>query len=151
MPRSTESHEPIRTRPAFPAFGPARLPRGPSNNGSRSRFCMTLCMTSFRGRSTKRCGPTASTRATPPTSGTSKSSRSHYPNDYPIGELANSDVSYTVTVKGIKRRVLPDLDDEFAKDLGEFETLDALRTQVRSDLEHEAQHAAERAVRSGLM
>ena len=53
-----------------------------------------------------------------------------------------------MTVKGIKRRVLPELDDEFAKDLGEFETLDALRARVREDLEHEARHAAEREVRA---
>src|SRR5262249_48374817 len=53
----------------------------------------------------------------------------HYPADYPIGELANTDVSYTVVVKGIKRRVLPELDDEFAKDRGEFETLDALQAR----------------------
>ena len=59
--------------------------------------------------------------------------------------------TYTVTVKSIKRRVLPELDDEFAKDLGEFETLDALRARVREDLEHEARHAAEREVASDLM
>jgi trigger factor len=75
----------------------------------------------------------------------------HYPADYPIGELANTDVSYTVTVKGLKRRVLPELDDEFAKDLGEFDTLDALTTRVREDLEHEAKHAAEREDRAELM
>ena len=80
-----------------------------------------------------------------------KSFTIHYPADYPIGELANTDVSYTVTVKAIKRRVLPELDDEFAKDLGEFETLEALRARVREDLEHEARHAAERAVRGDLM
>jgi trigger factor len=56
-----------------------------------------------------------------------------------------------VTVKGIKRRVLPDLDDEFAKDLGDFETLEALKTRVREDLEHEAKHAADRDVRAELM
>jgi len=75
----------------------------------------------------------------------------HYPSDYPIGELAGTEVSYTVTVKVIKRRVLPELDDEFAKDLGEFENLDALRTRVREDLEHEARHAAERELRSEMM
>jgi trigger factor len=75
----------------------------------------------------------------------------HYPSDYPIGELAGTDVSYTVTVKAIKRRVLPELDDEFAKDLGEFENLDALRARVREDLEHEARHAAERELRSDMM
>ena len=75
----------------------------------------------------------------------------HYPADYAIGDLANADVEYTVNVKGLKRRVLPELDDEFAKDLGEFETLDALRTRVREDLEHEARHAADREVRGELM
>ena len=74
-----------------------------------------------------------------------------YPQDYPIGELAGAEVSYTVTVMGIKRRVLPELDDEFAKDLGEFDTLDALRARVREDLEHEARHAAARDVRSQVM
>ena len=83
--------------------------------------------------------------------GATKSFTIHYPPDYPIGEMANTEVSYTVTIKGIKRRVLPELDDEFAKDLGEFETLDALKTRVREDLEHDARHAAERDVRSELM
>src|SRR6185436_13327727 len=75
----------------------------------------------------------------------------HYPADYTITELANTDVSYAVTVKDIKRRVLPELDDEFAKDLGSFETLDALKTRVREDLEHEARHAADREIRGALM
>jgi trigger factor len=83
--------------------------------------------------------------------GATKAFTIHYPADYPIGELANADVSYTVTVKGLKRRVLPELDDEFAKDLGEFDTLDALKTRVREDLEHEATHAAEREDRAELM
>ena len=48
-------------------------------------------------------------------------------------------------------RVLPELDDEFAKDLGEFENLEALRTRVRADLEHEASHQAERDLRGALL
>jgi len=83
--------------------------------------------------------------------GATKEFTIHYPADYPIGELANTDVSYRVTVKGLKRRVLPELDDEFAKDLGEFDTLDALKARVREDLEHEAKHAAEREDRAELM
>jgi trigger factor len=85
------------------------------------------------------------------TIGETRSFTIHYPSDYPIGELANTDVSYTVTLKGLKRRVLPDLDDEFAKDLGDFDTLDALRRRVREDLEHEARQAAERDLRTELM
>ena len=80
--------------------------------------------------------------------GATKTFPIHYPADYTIAELADTDVDYTVTVKALKRRVLPELDDEFAKDLGEFETLDALRARVREDLEHEARHAAERDVRA---
>jgi trigger factor len=75
----------------------------------------------------------------------------HYPPDYAIAELADTDVTYTVTVKALKRRVLPELDDEFAKDLGEFATLDALRARVREDLEHEARHTAEGEMRAELM
>jgi trigger factor len=83
--------------------------------------------------------------------GATKTFAVHYPHDYPIGELANTDVSYRVTVKGVKRRVLPELDDEFAKDLGEFDTLDALRARVREDLQHEARLAADRDLRAELM
>jgi trigger factor len=83
--------------------------------------------------------------------GATKEFTIRYPQDYPIGELAGTEVSYTVGVRAIKRRVLPELDDEFAKDLGEFDTLDALRARVREDLEHEARHAADREVRAEMM
>lgn len=83
--------------------------------------------------------------------GATRSFPVRYPTDYPIGELAATTVSYTVTVKGLKRRVLPALDDEFAKDMGEFENLDALKARVRADLEHEAGHTADRDVRGELM
>ena len=46
---------------------------------------------------------------------------------------------------------MPELDDEFAKDLGEFDSLDALRARVRADLEHEARHTSERELRGELM
>jgi trigger factor len=83
--------------------------------------------------------------------GASKTFAIQYPADYTIAELANAEVTYTVVAKELKRRALPELDDEFAKDLGEFETLDALRARVREDLEHEARHSAERDVRADLM
>jgi trigger factor len=73
-----------------------------------------------------------------------------YPPDHPIGELAGTAVSYTVTVKGIKRKVLPELDDEFARDLGDFDTLEALTARVREDLEHEARHTAAQETRAEL-
>ena len=55
-----------------------------------------------------------------------------YPDDYSITELQGKTANYVVMLKGIKKRVVPDLDDEFARDLGEFEDLEALRTRVRA-------------------
>jgi trigger factor len=83
--------------------------------------------------------------------GAAKSFVVHFPKDYAVAEMADTDVSYGVTVNAIKRRALPELDDEFAKDLGDFSTLEALRARVREDLEHEARHAADRALRADLM
>jgi trigger factor len=74
-----------------------------------------------------------------------------YPADYSVKELAGTTLHYGVTVKELKKRVVPPLDDEFAKDLGEFETLEALRQQVRGDLQAEADRAAEREVRTDLL
>jgi len=75
----------------------------------------------------------------------------HYPADYAIAELAGTTVNYDVTVKAIRQRIVPDLDDEFARDLGSFDSLEALRTHVRSDLEHDATHDAERELRGDLL
>ena len=74
-----------------------------------------------------------------------------YPADYSVKELAGTTLHYRVTVKELKKRVIPALDDEFAKDLGDFETLDALRQRVRADLLAEADRTAEREVRTDLL
>jgi trigger factor len=84
-------------------------------------------------------------------SGSSKSFRLRFPDDYSVPELAGTDVDYTVAVHDIRQRVVPTLDDEFAKDLGEFDNLEALRARVRQDLEAEAREAAERQVRADVL
>ncbi len=75
-----------------------------------------------------------------------------YPADYAVAELAGTSVSYTVSLKELRRRVVPDLDDEFAKDLGEdLDSLEALRARVRTDLEAESREASERQLRADLL
>jgi trigger factor len=74
-----------------------------------------------------------------------------YPSDYSIGELAGTTVQYEVTIKAVRKRVVPDLDDELAKDMGDFDSLATLRARVRADLEHEATHDAEREMRADLL
>ncbi len=57
-----------------------------------------------------------------------------FPENYHAEDLAGADVVFTVTVKGIKRRVLAELDDEFAKDVSEFDTLDEYKADIKADL-----------------
>jgi trigger factor len=85
------------------------------------------------------------------TAGAQKTFDVNYADDYAIKELAGTKVTYDVTIKAIRKRIVPDLDDEFAKDLGDFASLDALKARVRGDLEHEAQHESDRELRSDLM
>jgi trigger factor len=68
------------------------------------------------------------------------------PQDYPAKDIAGKDARFTVTLKEIKRKVLPELNDEFAKDIGDHKNLDELKARIREDLEvrkknerHEAQ------------
>jgi trigger factor len=75
----------------------------------------------------------------------------HYPADHPAEELREKDVTYTASLKAIQRRLLPELDDEFAKDLGEFESLAALRDRVRADMQAEAEEQARRQTRTELL
>ncbi len=83
--------------------------------------------------------------------GAEKSFTIHYPGDEAIKEMAGTSVDYAVTVKDIRKRVLPALDDEFAKDVGEFETLQALRERVEQDLQREAEQEADRNLRADLL
>ena len=83
--------------------------------------------------------------------GAQKTFTVHYPSEYAIRELAGADITYEIAVKGIKRRVVPNLDDEFAKDIGEFGTLDELRERVRADLVKEAEQNADRQLRADML
>ena len=74
-----------------------------------------------------------------------------FPETYPAPELANTTQTYAVTLKDIRRRVLPELDDEFAKDVGGFESLAALRDRILADLKDEAADNAKQQVRTQLL
>ena len=75
----------------------------------------------------------------------------HFPDTYPVEEMRGVDVAYTVKVREVRRKVLPELDDEFAKDLGEFDSLSALRDRVRGDLQEQAEERANRQVRTEVL
>jgi trigger factor len=70
-----------------------------------------------------------------------------YPEDYRAKELAGKDVRFDVMVKDIKERELPELNDDFAKDLGEHDTLDALKEHIRERLEKDMERRIEQFMR----
>jgi trigger factor len=74
-----------------------------------------------------------------------------YPPDYEVQELAGATVDYDATIKGVRRKELLPLDDDFAKEVSDLETLDALRDRVRADLQKGAEHDAEHQVRHEVM
>lgn len=61
----------------------------------------------------------------------------NYPENYPNKEIAGKAVDFSIVAREIKQKVLPVLDDEFAKDHGECASLDELKTRIRERLEHE--------------
>ena len=63
-----------------------------------------------------------------------------YPADYPDPKLAGKKYHYAVEVLGIKTKKLPELNDEFAKDVSDAATLEELKTKVREGLEHQRDH-----------
>jgi trigger factor len=58
-----------------------------------------------------------------------------YPSDYPDQKLQGKTYSYAVEILGIKEKKRPELNDEFAKDISEFQTIDELRKKVRENLD----------------
>jgi len=74
-----------------------------------------------------------------------------YPADFSDQRLAGKTFTYTVTVKAIKQKRLPDLNDDLAKEIGSFASLDELKQKIRESLEHEKQHSAEREGKEKLI
>lgn len=73
-----------------------------------------------------------------------------FPKEYPP-ELANKDVVFKVVVHEVKEKVAPTLDDEFAKDVSEFETLDELKKDLGEKLRERRQADADRNYENALM
>ena len=74
-----------------------------------------------------------------------------YPEDFSDQRLAGKKLAYAVTIKGVKQKLLPELNDDFAKEAGEFQSLDDLRAKIREQLEAEKKHAAEHSAKDKLV
>jgi trigger factor len=74
-----------------------------------------------------------------------------YPEDAPENRLAGKTFVYTVKVQAIKQKTLPELNDEFAKELGEFTSVDQVRKQIRENIEAERKQTLERESKDKLV
>ena len=75
----------------------------------------------------------------------------HFPDDFPKEERRGQDELLRVRLDSRQRLELPELDAEFAKGLGDFESVDDLKEKIRTDLEKEAEEQAESVVRVRLL
>ena len=67
--------------------------------------------------------------------------------DHPDGQ----EVRFQVKAKEVRERELPNLDDEFAKDLGDFESLDALKDKIREDFQARADETSRRRLEENIL
>jgi trigger factor len=75
-----------------------------------------------------------------------------YPDDFSSKGLAGKEVAYTATVTGVRRKELPEMDDEWARSIGdEFDSVETLRERVREDLQKRAGVESDQRLRSAVM
>ena len=74
-----------------------------------------------------------------------------YPDDFGDAKLAGKSVRFRAAMKGIRRKEVPELNDEFAKDLGDYLTMDELRAEVRKSLLREKEYLAQQEAKNKLV
>jgi trigger factor len=74
-----------------------------------------------------------------------------FPEEYHAKELAGKEAVFHVLVHSVKEKEMPELDDEFAKDVSEFDTLDEYKADIRQKMEEQAKTAEERAIESAVV
>jgi len=74
-----------------------------------------------------------------------------FPEDYPQAELAGKPATFEITLKELKEKELPDLDDDFAEEVSEFETLEELRSSLEERYQKEAEAATDSNIDQALL
>jgi len=74
-----------------------------------------------------------------------------FPDDYYNKDLAGLDITFKVTLKEIKKEILPEIDDAFAKSLGEYQTPDEVREAIGKDLNQRYEAQSKRQQREDIL
>jgi trigger factor len=74
-----------------------------------------------------------------------------YPEDYGAARLAGKTVKFHATVKGIRRKELPELNDEFAQDLGDYRNIGEVRDAIRKGMQGQRQYEAQNEAKNKIV
>jgi trigger factor len=74
-----------------------------------------------------------------------------YPEDYGAARLAGKTVKFHATVKGLRRKEMPELNDEFAQELGDYRTLDEVKDAIRKGIQAQRQHEAQTEAKNKIV
>lgn len=74
-----------------------------------------------------------------------------FPKDYPAEDLAGKECTFDVTVHEVREKILPELDDEFAKNVSEFDTLEEYKKSVKERIKKQKEQRAEQEAESKLL
>jgi trigger factor len=74
-----------------------------------------------------------------------------FPEDYGYQKWAGKTISFHVKIKEIKEKILPPLDDEFAKDLGDYSSFEELKAKLKGEIEKEKELALERQLKDQVV
>ncbi|MCU0565183.1 MAG: trigger factor [Oculatellaceae cyanobacterium Prado106] len=85
------------------------------------------------------------------TPGETKEVSATFPDDYPQEDLGGKDAVFTITVKELKEQELPELDDDFAQEVSQFETLAELRESLETRYQKEAEEKTKENKQEALL
>jgi trigger factor len=83
--------------------------------------------------------------------GESRTIKVHFPDDYQAEEIKGKEASFDITIHEIKSKQLPEVDDELAKDVSEFETLEELKESIKSQMTAAAERHAKNELEEALI
>ena len=74
-----------------------------------------------------------------------------FPDDYHAEELKGKDAVFKVKLHEVKMKELPEVDDEFVKDVSEFDTLDQYKEDIKKNIEHRKEHEKEHEIENQII
>ena len=121
----------------------------PKRTGSEDQFAAFAA--EFKGAAEGQAIPELEERIMALNPGETVDTEVRFPDDFPEEAKRGQKRQVRIHLREVKRQEVPALDDAFAREVGDFETLEALRTTIRGDLEKDAEREADSRVREQLI